>query len=227
MLENRNWNGVPIYPTKYDNNKPDSESYFKSAPEWAVGLSKTLNSWTGGNAGRSGSVMGLDTDISPETISHMTDFVGGGTARFVLNAYKTGQRLGAGEEWLPESTPIVKSFYGSRTRESDRREFYTAWDKIDAGMYEYKTLQKAGDRAATAEARTRNLPEISVWKLFDKTKDALKDLRTARDRVKASDTLSAEERRAKIDALDNQEQELIRRATQIYISAEKRAGETP
>jgi hypothetical protein len=145
----------------------------------------------------------------------MATFVGGGTARFVLDAYKTGQRKIKGEEWLPQNTPIGKSFYGKRTNESDRQEFYEAWDKIDAGYYEVKTLAKAGDSEEAKAARARNLPEVTVWKMFDKTKDALKDLREARDRLLENSAMAAEEREKKIADLDARSREMIRRVLQI------------
>lgn len=220
MLENKAWYGGPIYPQKFDKNKPDAETYFNSAPEWAKSIAKVLNSTTGGNVGRSGY-----WDVSPETIEHMTQFVTGGVGRFVMSGIKTGQRIIAGEEWLPEATPFLQRFYDTRTSESDRREFYEAWDEVDAANFEFNTLRKAGYREGATDARNTYGAELQVYRTFKKTREVLKDIRDQKDKIEENQALSAAERRTRLDELVKRERDLISRALAAYRKAKR--GDRP
>lgn len=218
VLENKTWYGGPIQPTKYDQRKPDSENYFTSAPGWAVGFARGLNSATGGNPGRAGSI-----DVSPEVIEHYVEFAGGGVAKFVMNAINSGTRLMKGDEWLPEKAPFVRRLYGKTTTESRKREFFEAWDDVDRAQYEVKQLTKDGDREAAQAARVKYAPELKVFGQMNGAKKTLKDLRAQHDKIAADTALTRDEREAKLNDIREREKALIMRVLKSYRDAQKPA----
>lgn len=217
ILENKNWFGGPIMPKKLDERKPESETYFASAPWWAVQMAKEMNSITGGNMARPGAI-----DISPEVLEHFAEFAGGGTAKFVMNTLNSGGRIVNGDEWLPEKMPFVRRIYGKSTGESRKREFYEAWDAIDAAHYEVTRLAKAGYQEGAASARSRFAAELEAYGTMKTTRKTLKALRDQRDRLSADETLSRDDRRARLDDIAAREKEILVRALATYRQAVKK-----
>ena len=221
--ENKNWYGGPIMPDKkFDPRKPDSETYFSSAPFWLVDLAKWLNTTSGGNPGRSGYF-----DVSPETIEHYLEFLASGTGKFALNAVATGERILSGEELLPEKVPFVRRVYNKATTSSRRRDFYEAWNEVDAARYEVRTLIKDGQRDLARERQTENRAEISAWSAMSKTRKALSSFRKERDRINEDREISSVERRKRLDALTERENAAILRALSIYNRAKKAQEKEP
>ncbi len=215
--ENLSWFGGKIAPTKFDPRKPESENFFASAPFWAVDLARTLNEATGGNVGSSGWF-----DVSPETIEHYVDFIGGGVSKFVSNAVNTGERVINGEEWLPEKTPFLRRLYGKATATSRRREFYEAWDEVDRALYEIKRLQKAGEREEAAQKRQEYRPELRAHKALKNARKALTTLRKRRNLIEQDRSITDVQRRERLDQLVKRENGIILRAMATYNRAKKK-----
>lgn len=208
--ENKNFAGSPIMPTQYDEKKPLSESYWKTAPSWAKWVSRQLNEATGGNVGRPGAV-----DISPETIQHYVEFAGGGVGRFLANAYATGEKIVTADELLPEKMPFVRRFYGKTdTGAAVERQFFDAWAEIDQAHYEQLRLKEAGDTAAMTEARETYRPEIAAYGAFNSAMKARKKLREARDAAERID--DADARKARLEQIDERERAVMDNALSIY-----------
>jgi hypothetical protein len=220
IAENKNWNGRPIYPTKYDRNQPDSENYFRSVDPAFKSLARLLNSATGGNDARSGTV-----DVSPDGLQHYAQFLGGGVTRFILNGIGTAQRAFNGEEWVPHKTPFIRRLYG-RTDGSDlkRVEYNKAKNIVTAAMYEYRKLAERGNRDGAIAVRKEWEPELEASGVFKATAKALSALGKEEDRVKLNASLTAETRKARIDELKAREKRLITRAMKVYVHAKKKYG---
>lgn len=216
VLENKTWYGGPIYPTKYDKRKPESENYFTSAPWWAIDMAKTLNSVTGGNHRRSGWF-----DVSPEVIEHYAEFAGGGVAKFIGNAMNSGERLVNGDEWLPEKTPLLRRVYGKPTSEGRKRDFYELWDDADRARYE----SQSDDKEVAEAAREKYAPELRIYGAAKGAKNALKALRAQRDKIMADDKLDHAERQAKLNDILEREKALISRVLKLYRDAKAQQSE--
>lgn len=218
-LENRTWYGAPIYPTKFDKREPWSETYFASAPWWAKELASAMNRATGGNQARPGIV-----DISPEVLEHYAQFAMGGVGKFVLNTWATGERLVTGEEWLPEETPIARRLYGKATTASRRRDFYEAWNEVDAAYYEMRELAKTGDLEGAQTARQTYRAELAAHAPLKATYKSLRALRKRRDVIEADTSLSRTEKLRRREEIVKQENAVISRALVIYNRAIKQNG---
>jgi hypothetical protein len=208
VVENRTWYGGPVHPKKYDDKLPDSELYFKSAPEWAKTVARTLNAATGGNPARPGLV-----DISPESLELYADFALGGLGRFFVNALSTGERFLRGEDWVPEDFPMVRRLYGQVKREGT---FYELWDKIDTARYETMRLAKLGDAEGAARVREANRADLGLYLLFKRTRDQLADLA---DKSRKAEAEGDRERQKHFDA---RRQKLIDDALRRYRDAHRR-----
>jgi hypothetical protein len=215
-LENRNWFGGPIYPQKFDRKKPDSETFFASVPAWAVDLARFLNSSTGGNVGKPGLI-----DVSPETIQHYLEFMGGGLGKFVLRAWKTGERVVNGDEWLPDQTPFVRRLYGKTTTLSRRREFYEAWNEVDQARYEVNKLRDNKMREESLAAREKNRAELQSYAAMHGAYEALRKYKKQRDAIEQDRTLSDADKRTRRDDIVKQENQRIIQALRIYNKIKK------
>lgn len=213
--ENMNWYGGPIYPTKFDRRKPDSENYFATAPAWAVRAAETLNRITGGSVGRPGSLFGLDTSISPEVLQHYVEFAGGGMARTVINAFKTGATLLKGEEVLPEQIPFVRRVYSAPTSVSHLREFYNVWGKIDQADYEVKQIAKT-DPAAAKQAREAHISEIRAYPAMKAARKVLSDIEERRTAIEANERMDPDARRWQLEHLAVTEKQAVSRGLKAY-----------
>lgn len=224
VIENKNWYGGKIFPNKRDKNLPDSENYFSSASPWFVDAAKYLNRLTGGNSARAGTL-----DISPEVIEHFFEFATGGVGKFIGNAVASGQRVVNGEEWLPEKTPFLRRVYGKATTTSRRRDFFEAWDKVDAAKYEVDNLIKGlrngkSGRDEVQEAREKHAVELKAWGQMQAVQKQLSGTRKQRDVIQLDRTLSDAEKRQRIETIEARENGAILRALGALNRAKKEAG---
>ena len=219
VKENKTWYGGPIMPPKRNKNQPDSETYFSSAPTWAIEMAKTLNRidlpWIGikgGNSARSGSL-----DISPEVLQHFFEFAGGGVAKFIGNVGSTATRAYNGQEWLPEKTPFVRRVYGKATTESRRRDFYKEWEEVDAAKYEVDNLIKntrrgKAERDEIVAAREKYAVELQAYASMKATRDQLGAMRKQRTEIELNRALSSKDKEERLQEIQNRENQIILRS---------------
>ena len=218
VLENKTWYGAPIYPTHKPEHQPWSETFKTSTPEWAIEVARTLNAVSGGNAARAGLL-----DFSPDVIVHYSEFLAGGVGKLVLNTIASGERIVSGDEWLPEKTPFIRRLYGRSTTVSRRREFFEAWDEVDAAFYEVKELAKDGDMEGSRRAREEYRAELAVYPVMKTTDKALREMRKQREQIEKNKAFSEAERRQRLDDLRKRENQMIMRALAAYAKAKKEA----
>lgn len=217
VAENRAWYGGPIFPTKFDRNKPDSENYYASVHPAFIAAAKWLNSASGGNAARSGAI-----DISPEVIEHYAEFLAGGVGKFVLNATGTARRLKDGEEFAPEKAPFLRRLYGAQTSTSRRRDFYEEWTKVDAAHYEVIQLAKSGNSDGARSAREKYKAEIEAYGAMKGTQKTLSRMSKERTRIQLDRSLPDDEKKTRIKEIQDRENKLILRALGVYVRAQKK-----
>jgi len=141
---------------------------------------------------------------------------GGGAARTVLNAIKTGKTLLTGEEWLPEETPFLRRVYSEQTTTSRLREFYNAWEEVNQAYYEVGQLRKLGDTPSARQATEDHKAEMKAYPALKgarKRLDAIGDRRAA---IEANDKMATETRRRLLDDLARQEADTVSRGLKAY-----------
>ena len=105
--ENKNWFGAPIMPDQpaFAPAVRDSDRYFSGARDISVETAQFLNRLTGGNEVTAGAV-----DISPETIDHVIDSLGGGLGNFLGQFVDGSVNVVKGDIPAPEEMPFVRKF---------------------------------------------------------------------------------------------------------------------
>jgi hypothetical protein len=215
IAENMTFYGGPIYPTKFDSRKPDSENYFSSVPEWAKEVAQIMNTATGGNVGRPGMI-----DVSPETIEHYMEFISGGLGKFVMNSANTAERALTGEEFLPEKAPVIRRFYGrGGTSEAMVRRFYEAYREVDQAAYEFDRLGKSGARDSQRETYREFKTEIRFAKAFRSVRKDLTELRKRKEAISRDRNLSAAQRRERLAEVEETIRNRVTSVMKPYMAA--------
>jgi hypothetical protein len=223
MAENKDWAGRPIYPFKAERNQPWAETYFSSAPHWAIELSRILNETSGGNRFRSGWA-----DISPESFDHMANFAGGGLGKVALNTIATGERLIFDEDLEPHKLPFIRRFYGAGTKGTKIREFESLWyTEIDPAYYEYKKFEKAGEKEQTLAAAKRNKLQIAVYPDLKKIQKEIRTLKKDRDALILNREMPDAEKKQKLDLIQGRQVALAKTGLKVYQTAKQRLEGAP
>jgi hypothetical protein len=113
ITENKAWHGGPIMPEQpqFSPKKPDAERYFKSARPMSVATAKAIRKATK-DAPLPLEILKLEKgpiDVSPETLDHIIDTFGGGTARFLANTLQSGKSVISGEELELANVPFLRA----------------------------------------------------------------------------------------------------------------------
>ena len=227
VIENKNWYGGPIFPTKYNKNLPDSENAFSSVNPWFQSIARTLNSVTGGNTARKGAI-----DVSPEVLEHFFEFAGGGVAKCINNVATAGSRAINGEEWLPEKTPFVRRVYGKATTESRRRDFYTAWEEVDAAKFEIDNLIKNTRKGTAgvdeiATAREKHAVELQAYGFMRDTQRALSAMRKERTTIELNQALTRAQKEERLKEIQARENGIILRSLGQLNRLKKQSKQQP
>jgi hypothetical protein len=91
MANNVKWNGAPIYPEEFFKEIPDSKKHFKGVSPTAKAVTDWISKVTGGKEMPYEGVYHPGVfELSPETLEHLTDFIGGGTGKFIKRLIDTG-----------------------------------------------------------------------------------------------------------------------------------------
>ncbi len=104
--------------------KPDSEKSFKTVNPILKAGAKKVNELTGGTTRTEGAV-----SVSPETMEHIVEFVGGGLGKLMSNtAAATSQAIDKKEKVDPNKVPFLRRFYGEV---GEKASLYKARDILD------------------------------------------------------------------------------------------------
>ncbi|MEM7528830.1 MAG: LPD38 domain-containing protein [Pseudomonadota bacterium] len=175
---NENWLGQRIAPDYPFSKGPDSERYFPSVNRYIRDLTTWVNEATGGNQGRSGSVLGFDTSFNPEYIEHILEAYGGGSLRFINRMMKLGEDAAEGRliEW--EKAPLTRQFYSRTFGEAPaRRLYYRLEEEASQVAYEMETNRKAGRDDLVKAARERDPALLKMIPVFKATEKRIRKLK--------------------------------------------------
>ena len=127
--ENKNFMGAPIMPDNFfPPYKADVERKFSTARTRSVEFAEGLFELGGGEIFRDdeGNItqairgpLSWLTDVSPETVDHMIDFLGSGAGKFVSNSINTGVNIAEGKDFQVENAPYLRLFYGKPSEYSE------------------------------------------------------------------------------------------------------------
>lgn len=189
--------GGPIFPD-YKKDQPDSRQFYDSTEGSAYERVTTwANDATGGNEFRAGLV-----DINPEKLEHVTEFFGGGALRFLTDTVDAvSAAVDGGPAQPADKLPIVRAFYGKLRDEYQTSRYYENKDKVSAVERELKGLQESGRYDEAAKLMAEKPWVFGLSAMADGMDKQSKSIRELERLIRADDSLSDGERRARLQEL--------------------------
>jgi hypothetical protein len=169
MASNKNFAGSPIYPQQhFGPAKEDHEQHFDSVLKPVKGVTDFLAEHSRGADNKP------MVDVSPETIEHMIDFMGGAAWTFGKRTYNLGHAVATGDldsiGW--GQIPFARRVIEGRNKYHTRGRYYDIRGEID--------LAEAQIKAAPPEQRQlirqRKAPELRAKAAFDSAEKRRKEL---------------------------------------------------
>jgi hypothetical protein len=211
---NKNFADIPIMPEQnpFGAPKPDSQRYFRSAPTWAVEAADLMFEQTGGSQ-----LDQFNIDVSPETLDHVVDFLTGASGAFWSRTYGAIEGVIKGEadelEWndVPFARKLIegKNLYWRQSRYYDIRE---------AGQIAAQEI-KGLTGAERADYAKRYQAELTAHKLTSQYDKTLKELRSQRRSIENARALSDDERKRRLDLIEQRMTTIYQRALSRYSRA--------
>ena len=201
---NQNFFGDRIYPENFPGGaeKADAELYYPSTKEPYVAVAKFMNEVTGGSSRRSGAV-----DISPETISAVLEYIGGGAYRTATGAIDMAARTGSDREIETANIPFARIVLGKDGSDyADQDKFYERRQSIMNARQEYID-------GTTAEQRRKSDEGFGgIRKLYPRANNTYKMLKKFRDqsmRIRDNDSLSPAVKDERLRSIRERKDDLV------------------
>ncbi|MGQ0335673.1 LPD38 domain-containing protein [Halomonas elongata] len=199
---NEDFSGRPVYREEFPfgTPTPDSSRAFRSTPEAYKGFANFLNEFTGGTDNISGAV-----DVSPDVMQHLVNYFGGGAWGFVEKSADFSKRSMTGEEVDRYRVPFAGRFMGSVNEYGDMQRFYERRDELGQLAKEADSL-RGMDRV---NYRRNNQQKLRLFNRATHIEKRLRELRKRRDHIEATEALTDEARKRRIDMLEKQMQRWV------------------
>ena len=189
VYSNKSWTGMPIYKdTPYNKYMPEWTKAYKSANKYLVGIAKTLNEATGGDAYTKGSV-----DINPAQIEYLLNGYFGGVSGTIDKLSKSAETIAGDREYDPRNFLLLNRILKNGDERTEARAINNEYmrvkeehDVLKARMKHYENDTDKGifDYADKIDF-LYNSPEFARYEIFEdysKDIDALyKELKEAND----------------------------------------------
>ncbi|WP_315353887.1 LPD38 domain-containing protein [Hoylesella nanceiensis] len=195
VISNKGWTGMPIYKdTPYNKNMPEWTKTYKSANKYLVGLAKTLNEVTGGDAYTKGSV-----NINPAQIEYLLNGYFGGVSNTIDKLTKSAETIAGKRDYDPKSFLLLNRVLKSgdeRTEEhAINREYYRLKEEYEILRDRLKNYENDTDNGVFDFSEKINFlynsPEYARYEIFE---DYREDIESLYKELK--DAMSDEERAA-------------------------------
>jgi hypothetical protein len=177
--ENKNWFGAPIMPEQpaFAPAVRDSDRYFSGARDLSVGTAQFFNRLTGGNEVTAGAV-----DISPETIDHVIDTLGGGLGNFLAQFVDGSVRAVKGDIPTLDEMPFIRKLIDTPFETGEQSTVFQLLERSATNRMSQIEITRFADNAIRALERGQ---------IDEKTaKRVLKDFMTNAVRQEAGEVLS-------------------------------------
>lgn len=189
VYSNKGWTGMPIYKdTPYNKYMPEWTKAYKSANKYLVGIAKTLNETTGGDAYTKGFV-----DINPAQIEYLLNGYFGGVSGTIDKLSKSAETIAGDREYDPRNFLLLNRILKNGDERTEARAINNEYmrvkeehDVLKARMKHYENDTDKGlfDYADKIDF-LYNSPEFARYEIFEdysKDIDALyKELKEAND----------------------------------------------
>ena len=209
VITNESWTGMPIYKdTPFNKDDPEWTKAYKSANKYLVGLSKTLNEATGGDAYTSGKI-----DINPAQVEYLLNGFFGGMSSTVDKLTKMSETIIGEREYDPRSFLLLNRVVKNGDERTEYRavnnEYFRIKEESEAlrkrlNHYENDTADGVFDYAEKI-AWLNNSPEYRILETYEEYSGDIDDIN---EELKDS-TLRDDERKELEAELNQKKKELV------------------
>lgn len=147
LVNERNTFGTPAAPSKSPwDRRPDSERMYVSQQDTVPArIAKAINELGGGNEAKAGSIMGVETSVTPATIQTLISATTGGLGNFVEQVGSSVVAMSGDEKDLKANkVPFLNKFYGEVDESANIRSAAERMAQIRKLSDEVKAQQKVG-----------------------------------------------------------------------------------
>ena len=177
LVNERSGFGTPSGPEKsaFDP-KPDSERMYTSQQNTVPSkIAKVLNELGGGNEGKAGNIMGVDTSVTPGTIKTLISATTGGLGNFVEKMVTTGMAIGGQDKDLKASNmPFVSAFYGEVDEGANIRKAGERMREVGKVIAEIEEQIKVGTEPEIGNEETKMLALADAQDTYQKAMTELR-----------------------------------------------------
>lgn len=180
VISNKGWTGMPIYKdTPYNKNMPEWTKTYKSVNKYLVGLAKTLNEVTGGDAYTKGSV-----NINPAQIEYLLNGYFGGVSNTIDKLTKSAETIAGKRDYDPKSFLLLNRVLKSgdeRTEErAINREYYRLKEEYEILRDRLKNYENDTDNGVFDFSEKINFlynsPEYARYEIFEDYREDIEGL---------------------------------------------------
>lgn len=231
LMANRNSMGSDIVPdSPFDEGKPDSMKVFRSTKGTIYDkAARAANELTGGTESQAGGI-----SVSPETLKYWTHTVTGGAGAFISDSVGLA---GLGARYLyngadpdkgdlrPEfkEIPIFRRFAKEEGVQDRRRVFWTAAGEVREAQADLTRAKKIHDDAGEGKVWAQRGELVAMGAYMASVSKMVKAQRDLVDEVMADKTTSLAYKRARVRALEKEEQTLYDEFTREFNAEKARA----
>ena len=180
VISNKGWTGMPIYKdTPYNKNMPEWTKTYKSANKYLIGLAKTLNEVTGGDAYTKGAV-----NINPAQIEYLLNGYFGGVSNTIDKLTKSAETIAGKRDYDPKSFLLLNRVLKSgdeRTEErAINREYYRLKEEYEILRDRLKNYENDTDNGVFDFSEKINFlynsPEYARYEIFEDYREDIEGL---------------------------------------------------
>mgnify|MGYP003146703751 CR=1 FL=1 len=133
LMQNKNFWGSPIYKENipFGAQLPASQLSYRSTPEGYKVISEFLNTIGGGNESEPGSLLGVSTDISPDVLQHLGEFIFGAAGATGLRTIKVFEQWTNNEDVEVKDIPFWRRLRGEASNFKSQSDFYERREDIN------------------------------------------------------------------------------------------------
>lgn len=171
VYTNKSWTGMPLYKaTPYNKDMPEWTKAYKSANKYLVGISKTLNEVTKGDAYTKGAI-----DINPAKVEYILNGYFGGVSNTIDKLTKSAETIAGQREYDPRSFLLLNRILKNGDERTESRainnEYYRAKEEHDKLKARIKHYEKDTDNGVFDYAEKidflYNSPEYARYEIFE------------------------------------------------------------
>jgi hypothetical protein len=207
-IENKQWNGAPLYPEqdRFSPKIPEYQLIQARDSEFAKRAAKWANSVTGGDDVVPGRV-----NVPPAFFDHVIKSLTLGLGTTVSQALDVGAKAAFGEEMNVNTIPLLNRFYGEVDDVTRSREFWRRYKDVKDTLDQVKRYQESGrdDKAEALIEKKGSL--IDLARNYKASRGELSALRKERKELENDEDISYRDKREASRDIERRRTEILRR----------------